>query len=173
MMTIFDDQDPGEPSNTPEQVLESFRVDVDVVAGGASRLTRIMAKLGDQRKPDVVSRGIQRMLTGEVRVAGEMLVILNLLRREKLRAARLIGEVSWTEQSDGIVTAEIADFSISIRPATRGRWRSDLHHKGGYSPTWPKWQQNIEDAKKAALSRLLEAQVELDEVWADNNLSEA
>lgn len=110
------------------------------------------------------------MLAGEVRVAGEMVVILTLLRREKLRAGRLVDEATWTERADGTVTAEVADFSISIHRATRGRWRSDLRHKGGYSPSWPKWQQSIEDAKKASLARLLKAQTELDEVWADNNL---
>ncbi|HEX7760353.1 MAG TPA: hypothetical protein VF459_12675 [Caulobacteraceae bacterium] len=157
------------PPATPEQVTAAFRDGVVEFAGGAAQMAAVMIEHGDDRKAEAVTRSIQRMMAGDVRVSGEMLVVLNLIRQAELRRRRLIAATSWTQHHDGTITGDVADFTIVLRPATRGRWRSDLIHRGGYEASWPKWQPTLEGAKRVALDGVLAALDELDECWTPSN----
>lgn len=160
------------PARSPEEVTAAFCADVAKFAGGPAQLAIAMIRLGDTRKADTISRSIQRMMSGGVRVSGEMVVVMNILRQEHFRLNRLLSEAEWTESSDR-VSAQVGDYAISIYPATKGRWRSNLVHRHGYSPSWPTWQYSLDNAKRAAIQRLIEAEVELDEIWAHRHEPEA
>jgi hypothetical protein len=160
------------PEPTPDEITEAFRADVLAFVGGVPQLVSVMRGIGDYRKPEAATRSIQRMMAGDVAVSGEMRVILAMLRQERLREGRLLSEAQWTEIPDGAVEARVSDFSITISPATKGRWRSNLVHKNGYSPSWPTWQHTLEDAKRTAIQRLLAAEIELDEIWAYDQSAE-
>lgn len=161
----MDIQLPHRSEQTLEDAAVDFRNSVRRIAGGSAGLATKMVELGDQRNPETISRSIQRMAAGEVRVSGEMRVILELLGRQKARGERLLEEARWVPQPDGGVTAQVQDFSIAIAPA-KGRWRAELRHSGGYSPPWPRWKPTLAEAKHEAIQCLLKAEADLDEMWA-------
>lgn len=173
MRDTVDDLVPPIPPESREEMTLSFRADVGKYAGGTAGLGATMIRWGDYRSSEAIARSLQRVMSGDIRVSGEMCVIMTAIRQNWLRSERLVHETVWIQHDDLSVTAEVADFSVTIYPATKGRWRSNLVHKSGYSPSWPTWQNNIEDAKRAAVHRLVKAQIELDEVWAYANLPEA
>lgn len=168
-----DPAEDGSEEPTPQEQTAAFVSDVEAFAGGPSQLALSMQKAGDPRRLETITRGIQRMMAGTTGVSGEMRTILNLMRQQRLRAGRLVAEAVWTENPDQSISAKVSDFDITLYPATKGRWRSNLVHKGGYSPSWPRWEQSVEAAKEAAIQRLLEAEVELDEIWAYQSEAEA
>ena len=155
------------PPPTPEELTNCFRRDVEFF-GGAASLARAMIELGDYRATDTIVRSIQRMISGDVRVSGEMQVALNVVRRDKLHAKRLFDEATWTEDAEGRVKSEVEDFSITIRPERGRRWASTIVHKGGYSAPWPRWQHTLDEAKRTAIRHLLMARNDLDEAWSSN-----
>jgi hypothetical protein len=162
-----DDDALREAPPTPEELTVWFRRDVEFV-GGAPSLARAMIELGDYRSTDTIIRSIQRMASGDVRVSGEMQVTLNVVRRDKIHAARLLAETTWIEDADGRIKAEVEDFSITIRPERGRRWASTIEHKGGYSAPWPRWQHTLDDARRIAIHHLLAAKDALDEAWASD-----
>jgi len=132
----------------------------DTRAGDGS-LPKGARRLGDRRPLDTILRGIQRMASGETRVSGEMLVILEMMNRERQRARYEASVLPWVTVANGCVTTKTRDFTISLSPQSRGRWLVNLVHVDGYSPPWPAWQSNLDEAKIKSLLCLDDALADL------------
>lgn len=128
-----------------------FRNRLDALSLSQSGLAVRLRDLGDDRSVETILRSIQRMATAEARVSGEMRVILRLLELNQFRVSRLADSVAWQDHPDGTVTANVDDFSIYIKPESRGRWAIAVRHRDGYSPPWPRWVASLDEAKSRAL----------------------
>jgi hypothetical protein len=151
----------GPPPPTPEQAMAAFRKALEDLCETQSGLALRMHRLGDRRPLDTILRGIQRMASGETRVSGEMLVILEMMNRERQRARYEASKLPWATVANGCVTTKTRDFTISLLPQSRGRWLVNLVHVDGYSPPWPAWQSNLDEAKIKALLCLDDALADL------------
>jgi hypothetical protein len=166
----MDDELSLDEPETPEAAALTFSVAVKEIAGSPVAFASLMRKFGDHRSVETISRSIQRFSAGDVRLPGEMRVVVEFLRQRKVRGERLLATAQWQHHSDGHYTATVAGFSIAIHPASKGRWRVNLVHEDGFSPSWPQWQPSLEKAKAVAIECLLGAQDDLDEVWAYNQV---
>jgi hypothetical protein len=113
---------------------------------------------GDHRTYDAIVRSLQRILSGDTAVSGEMRVIISMLTYlQHLDDAQNSG-LSWVQHSHGSYTALAGDFTISLSAQTKGRWHiSIIHQPSGYSHPWPSWQNDLEAAKRKALFCLSDA----------------
>lgn len=131
-----------------------------------------MRSLGDYRSPATILRGINRALEGQIKPSGELLALVQQAVRFKRRLLRTYRDVVWTKLGDGSHTTQIEDFTITLSPQTRGRWRVNLVHKDGFSPSWPRLQDTLEAAKHMAFITLNNGQNWLQE-YADEQAREA
>jgi hypothetical protein len=128
-------------------------------------IAKRMRELGDNRSQTVITRGVYRMLSGETRVSGEMLVIANLLVRELRQSLKQYAALEWKTLANGSVTTIADQFNITLHPQTKGRWLVHLVYlKTGYSPPWPQWQQSLDAAKQKAISCLEDVRREVEEL---------
>lgn len=150
---------------TPEEITESFRADLIELQETPVELSKRMQDMGDHRSFQAILRSIQRMAAGDTGVSGEMRVIVKgLLRQQRLREKKYVG-LKWRQQANGTVSTVVDDFSIDLYPKSKGRWLVHLVHlPTKYSPSWPAWQENIDSAKRKALTCLEDAFVQLDEL---------
>lgn len=146
---------------TPEQITEEFKRDILELGDTPFELVERMAKLGDRRSYETILRSVQRMLSGETRVSGEMKALVRMLLRQRRRSLQQHKHIAWSRLPDGSHTAQIGEFRTTLLPQTRGRWLVNLVRSDGYSPSWPRWQDNLEAAKIRAVIRAEEA---IDEV---------
>lgn len=151
-----DDDDFWDVRSTPEEVTAEFQEQVRELGGCLVELTDQMKKLGDYRPYNAIMEDIQRMVSGEKQVSAEMKVIVTMMLRQQLRLKHKYAELVWTRE-DGSYLAQADDFRISLIPQTRSRWLVSLIHKDGYRPPWPRWQDNLEAAKRRALVCMEEA----------------
>lgn len=135
----------------PQAAASEFRDRLDALSLSQSALAVRLRELGDDRSVETILRSIQRMATGEARVSGEMKVIMRLLEQNEYRVSRLAHSVAWQDHPDVTVTANADDFSIYIKPESRGRWAIAVRHCDGYSPPWPRWVSSLDLAKARAL----------------------
>jgi hypothetical protein len=158
----------GPPPRTPEQATAAFRKALEELCETQSGLALRMQRLGDRRPLDTILRGIQRMASGETRVSGEMLVILEMMNRERQRAKYEASKLPWANVANGCVTTKTRDFTISLSPQSRGRWLVNLVHVDGYSPPWPAWQSYLDEAKIKSLLCLDDALADMQyhQQWA-------
>ena len=133
---------------------EALRDDLAELGWTPAALMDRMRSLGDYRKPQTILRGINRALEGEIKVSGELLALVRQMLRFKRRLLRTYGDVAWTQLGDGSYTAQVEDFTITLVPQTNARWLVNLVHKGGFSPSWPRWQDTLEAAKHMAFITL-------------------
>lgn len=130
------------------------------------------AEFGDRRDTGTRVRHIQQMLNGEREVLNEMLLILDLLKRQRRRVKRLYSKLTWQKLEDGTIYTEAEGFEIRLVPQSRGRFHVDLKHKASkFSPRWPKWQRPLEQAKLMAGQRLDDALSQLDELVEEGKIS--
>jgi hypothetical protein len=157
----------GPSSQTPEQARAAFRKALDDLGETQSGLALRMQRLGDRRPLDTILRGVQRMASGETRVSGEMQVLLKMMDRERQRAKYESSTIPWSLVANGCVTAKTRDFTISLAPESKGRWRVSVVHVDGHSPPIPAWQPNLEEAKIKSLLCVDDALADLqyDQQW--------
>ena len=142
---------------SPEEVTAEFRADVEALEESAVELADRMHKLGDPRPYSTILRGIQRMMSGETRVSGEMRVLVTMMLRQQRRLQQLYADVTWKRLANGAWSAKAGEFYVTLSPQTRGRWLVNVAHKGGYSHPWPRWQDSLETAKRKAFVTIEDA----------------
>ncbi len=143
---------------TVEELATEFRNSLAELKWSAVELADRMSALGDYRPYKTILRGIHRVMGGQVKVSGEMMALVRHMVRFKRRLRRSYDFVTWTKLSDNSLTTNLEDFRITLVPKTRGRWLVNLVHSSGYSPPWPRWQDNLETAKNMAFLTLDNAQ---------------
>lgn len=149
---------------THEQITAEWLNEIETLGMTAADLANYMIRQGgDYRKPDAILRGIQRMMAGSTRVSGEMRVIVRILLRQYFRLKAAYGNVQWLPQPNGVLKAQIGSHIAYLTPQTRGRWLVSCQSPSGFSPTWERWQPDLESAKRAALRFVEESQNE--ESW--------
>lgn len=150
---------------TPEEITEAFRADLQELQETPVELAKRMQDMGDHRSFQAILRSIQRMAAGDTGVSGEMRVIVKALLRQQRRREKKYAGIEWRQQTNGTVSAVVGDFSIDLFPKSKGRWLVHLVHiPTKYSPSWPAWQDNLEAAKRKALTCLDDAYAQLDEL---------
>ena len=145
------DDDLEASPHDPEDATRIFQAALKIIDESPGRLALRMQRLGDHRPLGTITRAIQRMASGDTRISGEMQVIVQLMVRERERAAEDVTRLRWS-QVGRTMTAATRDFTITLSPQTRGRWRVSVTHvPTRYSPDWPVWQTSLEDAKIKAI----------------------
>ncbi|WP_395741814.1 hypothetical protein [Prosthecobacter sp.] len=128
-------------------------------------LAKRMRELGDNRSLSVITRSLQRMLAGETRVSGEILVIANLMVRELRQLLKQYAHLEWKPLANGVITTITDDFRITLHPKSKDRWLVNLVYlKTGYSPSWQPWQNGLDAAKHMAISCLEPARKEVEQI---------
>lgn len=137
-------------ASNPEQVTAEFRAAVSELEETPTEFIERLHKLGDGRSWEALSRSVQRMLSGESRVSGEMQALTTMMLRQQRRLQRQHTDIQWIMKS-GCWSAQTGDFRLILDPQTKGRWRINVIYKSGYSHPWPRWQDSLERAKTKAL----------------------
>jgi hypothetical protein len=166
-----EDDFPSVEQNTAVLV-ETLRDDLAELGWTAAALMDRMQSLGDYRSPQTILRGLNRALAGQIRPSGELLALVRQMVRFKRRLLRSYGHTTWAQLGDGSHTTQIEDFRITLAPQTKGRWLVNVVHKDGFSPPWPRWQDDLEAAKHIAFITLDNAQNWLQE-YAEEQAREA
>lgn len=130
------------------------------------------AEIGDRRDISPAERHIRQMVNGKREVPNEMLLVLELLKRQRRRVQRLYGNLRWQKLEDGAIYTEAEGFDIRLVAQTSGRFHVGLKHKViDFSPRWPKWQHPLNQAKFMAALRLDDALSRLDELVEEGKIS--
>ena len=117
-------------------------------------LTAHMGNNSDYRDSGATIRSIQRMVSGETRVSGEMMVIMNMLLRQRLRLKARYSNLAWQRYENGVFWAKVDDWYVHISPQTKGRWLLSCRHgtrPQDYSPPFGRWLNSLEEAQEKAL----------------------
>lgn len=101
-------------TGTPESAAW-FRAQLEAIGQTTTGLSKWMAKRGDDRRPGTIQRHIQRMASGEVRVSGEMRVILSMLRAGKVKYDKVAAKKQTKGQQDK--TEPDGHAQVPLRPA--------------------------------------------------------
>ena len=137
---------------TPEEITQEWLAALDELGLSAIDLADYMKKNGgDYRSYASVLRGIQRMISGESRVSGEMFVIVRMLHRQYLRLNERHPDIRWESHPTGTLSAKVDDWTVHLSPQTKGRWIVSCSDANGSSPPFGRWQQNLAAAKNKAL----------------------
>jgi hypothetical protein len=142
------------PKPTPEAITERFNAELAELQMTISDLATHMDKNRDNRDFSAAIRSIQRMVSGDTRVSGEMLVIVNMLLRQRRRLRVKYQNLKWNINNNDAYCAQIEDWYVHIEPKTKGRWLVSCRHgkdPKGYSPPFGRWLNSIEEAKDKAL----------------------
>lgn len=156
-----------------EDLVQDLRWALDELSWTPAALMDRLRSLGDYRSPATILRGINRALEGEIKPSGELMALVQQVVRFQRRLMRTYRDVVWTELGDGSHTTLIEDFRITLLPQTRGRWkvnlvfRKDGHKQDGFSPSWPRYQESLDAAKRMAFVTLDNGQNWLLEVAAE------
>ncbi|MDQ0317352.1 hypothetical protein [Amorphus orientalis] len=140
-------------TQTPKQQREGLRAALDELSLSPAELADLLYKRGDYRDFQARIRSIQRMISGESRVSGEMSVICNMLLRQQRRLLLKYPDIEWKKEANGNYYSTIEDWNVVICPQSRGRWQV-VCRKGpepnGYSPPFSRYLSSLEEAKKKA-----------------------
>lgn len=165
---MADDEDVITSSElTAEDLSQRLRRALDELGWTPVALMDRLLSLGDYRSPKTILRGINRALAGEIKPAGELLALVRQAVFFQRRLLRIYRDVVWTQLGDGSHTAQVEDFTITLVPQTKARWLVNLVHKGGFRPSWPRWQDTLEAAKHMAFITLDNGQNQLLEYAAE------
>lgn len=116
-----------------------------------SDLTKFMKSMGDPRDYSTIMRSIQRMLSGEVKVSGEMIVILYMLLGQRLRLKERYPDIEWEVQPDQRHIALVDNYKIVLIPE-RKKWKIECTRvEDKQSFTWERFSLSLEEAKYRCL----------------------
>ena len=148
-------------SLTSEERTEHFKELLEELDEKPTELASRLIRLGDYRNAAAIMRGIQRMAAGDTKVSGEMLVIVRMLVNQQRLQYSKLSQVEWAQQANGAWVAKFEGFKITLHPQTKDRWSIYLRViETDYSPACGSWQVGLEAAKRKALVRLADGQME-------------
>lgn len=140
---------------TPESAMRWLNAALVELRMTSGDLADHMAKHSDYRDITSILRSIQRMISGEIRVSGEMITIVSMLIRQRTRLKLRHPSILWNINEYGAHWAKIDDWYVHITPQTRGRWILICRHGSDpkdYSPPFGRWLDSLDEAKEKALS---------------------
>lgn len=150
--------DEGSVGLTTPVLVERLQDDLAELGWTPAALMDRMRSLGDYRKPQTILRGINRALEGEIKPSGELLALVRQMVCLQRRLLRTYGSLVWTQLGDGSHTTQVDAFRMTLVPKPRSRWLVVVMREDGYSPPYPRWQDNLETAKHMAYLTLDNAQ---------------
>lgn len=151
----------------PEERTEQFKLLLAELDEKPTELASRLIRLGDYRSAATIMRGIQRMSAGDTQVSGEMLVIARMLVNQQRLQYSKLSQVDWAQQANGAWVAKFEGFKITLHPETKQRWSIYLRVvETDYSPACGSWQVGLDAAKRKALVRLADGQLEAAELAA-------
>jgi hypothetical protein len=152
-------------SSAPEERTGQFKVLLAELDEKPTELASRLIRLGDYRSAAAIMRGIQRMSAGDTQVSGEMLVIARMLVNQQRLQYSKLSQVEWAQQANGAWVAKFEGFKITLHPETKQRWSIYLRViETDYSPASGSWQVGLDAAKRKALVRLADGQLEAAEL---------
>lgn len=139
---------------TDEQLRGQFVQALEEISFTPGELLSWMSKRGDYRDSSASIRSIQRMLAGETRVSGTMMVLMNVLVRQHRRLKARYPDLVWSVTEHGTYTTQIENWHVYISPQSKGRWLlscSSGPSRDDYSPPFGRWLDTLEEAQNKAL----------------------
>lgn len=139
---------------TDEQLRVQFVKALEEISFTPGELLSWMSKRGDYRDGSASIRSIQRMLAGETRVSGTMMVLMNVLVRQHRRLKARYPNLVWSITEHGTYTTQIENWHVYISPQSKGRWLlscSSGPSRDDYSPPFGRWLDTLEEAQNKAL----------------------
>ncbi|TAW50603.1 hypothetical protein [Rhizobium leguminosarum] len=141
----------GERELTAEELSAELKKGLDELGWTPVELADRMTSLGDYRPYKTILRGIHRALANEIKVPGELLALVKLEGHYKRRLKSSYDALNWTKLPDASWTTKTDGFVITLLPKSKGRWKVHMMHvDSGYSPSWPRWQDSLDQAKEMA-----------------------
>lgn len=155
---------------TDEELRIEFMKTLKEISFTPDELLKWMSRRGDYRDRSASIRGIQRMMSGETRVSGPMMVLVNTLVRQHRRLKARHPNLAWSINEHGTYTAQVDSWHVYIARQSKGRWllscSSGLSHED-YSPPFGRWLDSLEEAQNKALMSVEEGMAELAEIELD------
>jgi hypothetical protein len=139
---------------TAEELSDEFNKCLGELGWTPAELADRMMSLGDYRPYKTILRGIHRAVEGQSKISGELMALIRQEVRYKRRLKRTYDSLQWTLLGDGSYTTSVEDFIITLLPKSKGRWKVHMTHSSGFSPSWPRWQENLQAAKETAFLTL-------------------
>ena len=137
--------------NIPNE-LEYFTTQFNELGLTPVELASRLRTWGDHRSYDAIVRSVQRVLSGDTGISGEIKVIINMLTFLQQVEDQQNAGLQWVEMPSGSYTGKAGDFMLNLAPQSKGRWHiSIVHQPSGYSHPWPTWQHDLDSAKRKAL----------------------
>ena len=156
---------------TEDELQTEFIMALKKLQFTSSDLAGWMAKRGDYRDEATIMRSIQRMMSGETRVSGEMVVLVNSLLRQRLRLEAEYPSLNWQRNQNGAYTAQIGGWHVYISPQSKGRWLlscSSGPSRDDFSPPFGRWLDSLEEAKSKAVVCVEEGKADWAEIKRSN-----
>lgn len=139
---------------TDEQLRVQFVQALEEISFTPGELLNWMSKRGDYRDGSASIRSIQRMLAGETRVSGTMMVLMNMLARQHRRLKARYPDLVWSITEHGTYITQVENWHVYISPQSKGRWLlscSSGPSRDDYSPPFGRWLDSLEEAQNKAL----------------------
>jgi hypothetical protein len=152
---------------TDEELYREFSDALEEISFTPGELLSWMSRRGDYRDGSAKIRGIQRLMSGETRVSGPMMVLVHTLVRQHRRLKARHPDIKWTVNEYGTHSTQIDGWHVYIYPKSKGRWlllcRSGPN-PDDYSPPFGRWLDTLEEAKNKALMSVEEGMADLAEI---------
>lgn len=143
----------GVRNRTPEDIAQEWKAALSELGLSAVELADYMKKQGGDYRPyATILRGIQRMISGETKVSGEMFVIVTMLIRQHRRLKHRHAKLDWERHPSGSFSAYVEDYQVFLSPQSKSRWIVSCTAPSGFSPPFGRWQQSLDAAKNKALA---------------------
>ena len=152
---------------TDEELRTDFKRALEEISFTPGELLNWMSCRGDYRDNSASIRGIQRMFSGETRVSGTMMVLVNTLVRQYRRLKARYPCLVWSINEYGAYTTQVDDWHVYIVPKSKGRWLltcSRGPNREDYSPPFGRWLDSLEEAKNKALMSVEEGMADIAEI---------
>jgi hypothetical protein len=152
---------------TDEELRTKFNEALKEISFTPGELLQWMSRRGDYRDGSASIRGIQRMMSGETRVSGPMMALVNTLVRQHRRLKAQHPNLIWSINEYGTHTTQVGHWHVYIAPQSRGRWLLSCScgpNREDYSPPFGRWLNSLEEAKNKALLSVEEGIGDLAEI---------
>ncbi len=152
---------------TDEELRAEFIKALEEVSFTSGELLKWMNQRGDYRDSSASIRGIQRMMSGETRVSGLMMVLVNTLVRQHRRLKVQHPNLEWAVNEHGVYTTQVNEWYVYISPQTKGRWLLSCSRgpsRDDYSPPFGRWLNSLEEAQNKALMSVEEGMADIAEI---------